>query len=122
MAICQLSQRQKCLSGQLGYNCSMSTDAQRDLNQEELGLPGRTPVFLRIRVWAASIRPMGALRLMLALGLLSGLLSFLVIPPWTHNDEPGHFEYVWLAAHSPAWPRPGQFDQSMRKELAGSLL
>ncbi len=59
---------------------------------------------------------------LLLLGFLVGLACMVVIPPWWHYDEPGHFEYAWLAAHSPAWPQPGQYDQSMRKQMAQSML
>ena len=54
--------------------------------------------------------------------LLMGVACFIVVPPWWHYDEPGHFEYVWLVAHSPTWPVVGQYDQSMRKEMAVSML
>ena len=51
-----------------------------------------------------------------------GIIYAAIIPPWWHNDEPGHFEYAWLAANLPAWPKPGQYDQAMRKQMAVSLI
>ncbi len=71
-----------------------------------------------VRQWL-STRPLAAV---LLLGFLLGAACFVVIPPWWHYDEPGHFEYAWLAAHSPTWPQPGQYDQSMRKQMAQSML
>jgi hypothetical protein len=50
------------------------------------------------------------------------MTCFVVVPAWWHYDEPGHFEYVWLAAHSPTWPVVGQYDQTMRREMATSML
>ena len=35
------------------------------------------------------------------LGLLQGLIYAVIVPPWWHYDEPGNFEYVWLAANLP---------------------
>ena len=58
----------------------------------------------------------------LVLALIEGTLCFIAIPAWWHYDEPGHFEYVWLAAHSPTWPVEGQYDQAMRKEMARSMI
>ncbi len=46
----------------------------------------------------------------------------LIIPPWWHYDEPGHFEYAWLVANRPSWPEVGQYDQEMRREMANSLI
>lgn len=82
-------------------------------------LPINGGTFLKsIREWLI-IRPLGGI---LLLGLMAGTLCFAVIPPWWHYDEPGHFEYVWLAAHSPTWPVPGQYDQPMRRQMALSML
>jgi hypothetical protein len=58
----------------------------------------------------------------LLLGLLEGIILASVIPPWWHYDEPGHFEYAWLAANLPAWPKVGQYDQEMRREVGNSLM
>ncbi len=63
-----------------------------------------------------------ALLAVLLLALVEGLLCFVAIPAWWHYDEPGHFEYVWLAAHSPTWPVVGQYDQNMRREMATSMI
>jgi hypothetical protein len=62
-----------------------------------------------------------ALVFILLLGLMQSILFALVIPPWWHYDEPGHFEYAWLVANLPAWPEIGQFNQTMRVEMAKSL-
>lgn len=58
----------------------------------------------------------------LLLGLIHGLVYVFVVPPWQHYDEPDHFEYAWLAANLPAWPEPGDFDASMRHEVARSMV
>lgn len=55
-------------------------------------------------------------------GLLHGLVYYIIIPPWWHYDEPGHFEYAWLAANRPGWPKDGEFDEAMRREMAKSML
>ena len=100
----------------------MKSDIQGNIQQEELASLTSNALTLRPRAALGAIRRLGALRFILALALLEGLVCFIVIPPWWHNDEPAHFEYVWLAAHSPTWPVEGQYNQSMRKELALSLI
>ncbi len=55
-------------------------------------------------------------------GLLNGLLYIFIIPPWQHYDEPTQFEYAWLIANRPGLPNPGDYDQSMRRELAASMV
>jgi hypothetical protein len=55
------------------------------------------------------------------LAAVVGVACLVVIPPWWHYDEPGHFEYAWLAAHSRAWPEPGQYSQDMRRQMAVSM-
>lgn len=51
-----------------------------------------------------------------------GLLYVFLVPPWQHYDEPNHFEYIWLLANRPGWPQPGDYDQTMRREVALSML
>ena len=58
----------------------------------------------------------------LLLGLLHSIIFAAIIPPWWHNDEMGHFEYAWLAANLPTWPKAGQYDQAMRRQMALSAL
>ncbi|HTP02821.1 MAG TPA: hypothetical protein VMJ64_15705 [Anaerolineales bacterium] len=55
------------------------------------------------------------------IALLNGLLFILAIPPWWHYDEPGHFEYVWLAANLSHWPKQGEHDEAMRLQMAKSM-
>ena len=62
------------------------------------------------------------LLIIVLIGLVEGMLCFIAIPPWWHYDEPGHFEYAWLVAHSPKWPVQGQYDQAMRKDMAESMI
>jgi hypothetical protein len=63
-----------------------------------------------------------ALQGILILGLAQGLLYTFIVPPWWHNDEPGHFEYAWLIANRPELLKKGGFDESMRRQLAASML
>ena len=63
-----------------------------------------------------------SLKLILALGLLHGLLYVFLVPPWQHNDEPTHFEYAWLLVNRPEFPQPGDYDQGMRREVALSMI
>ncbi|HPH95727.1 MAG TPA: hypothetical protein PKW33_03955 [Anaerolineaceae bacterium] len=60
--------------------------------------------------------------LWLTIALVHGLLYLFLIPPWQHYDEPGHFEYAWLAAHQASWPQPGDADEAMQRELTRSLI
>ena len=58
----------------------------------------------------------------LALGLLNGLFFVFTVPPWQHYDEPNHFEYVWLVAKNGSVPQAGDFDPSMRRAVAESMI
>ena len=62
------------------------------------------------------------LKLILALGLLHGLLYVFLVPPWQHYDEPTHFEYAWLLANRSGLPKPGDYDQNMRRAVAVSMV
>ena len=58
----------------------------------------------------------------LVIGLLNGLLYVFLIPPWQHYDEPTHFEYAWLIANRTGLPKLGDFDPTMRVQVAASML
>jgi hypothetical protein len=60
--------------------------------------------------------------LILGLALVHGLLYLIMVPPWQHYDEPGHFEYSWLIANRGKLPKQGDYDQEMRREVAASML
>jgi hypothetical protein len=60
--------------------------------------------------------------LILVLGLLNGLLYTFLVPPWQHYDEPGQFEHAWLIANRPGLPKLGDYDQTMRLEVAISMI
>jgi len=62
------------------------------------------------------------LGIILLVGLINGLLFVFMVPPWQHYDEPGHFEYAWLIANRPGLPQAGDYDQSMRREVAASMI
>lgn len=59
--------------------------------------------------------------LILLLAAINGMIFWLVVPPWWHYDEPGHFEYAWLLANHPDALKTGEVDQSFRAELGKSL-
>jgi 4-amino-4-deoxy-L-arabinose transferase-like glycosyltransferase len=58
---------------------------------------------------------------LLALALLRGLVYLALLPPWQHYDEPTHFEYVRLIAERKTLPQPGDYDLTMRYEIAASM-
>jgi hypothetical protein len=62
------------------------------------------------------------LGVLLALGLINGLIYVFLIPPWQHYDEPNQFEYSWLVANLPRWPERRDFDLQMRREVAASMI
>lgn len=72
--------------------------------------------------WQCIFQEHRVLGLVLLLGFVSGLGYLAAAPPWQHYDEPGHFEFAWLIANRPGFPEPGDFDQSMRRELAASMM
>jgi hypothetical protein len=58
----------------------------------------------------------------LLLAFINGLIFWIVIPPWWHYDEPGHFEYAWLMANDPKSIQTGEVNETFRKELGKSLV
>ena len=68
------------------------------------------------------LKKVGAIYLIMLAGLIHGLLYVFLLPPWQHYDEPGHFEYAWLLANRLGLPSPGKYDQSMRREVAASMV
>ncbi len=76
------------------------------------------PIPFMLRIW----KRRHVLISILLLGLLEAIILVAVIPPWWHYDEPGHFEYAWLAANLPTWPKVGQYNQEMRREVGNSLM
>lgn len=61
------------------------------------------------------------LQAILLLGFFHGLIYVFMIPLWWHHEEPGHFEYVWLAAHRDEWPQVGEYDNGLRRQIAKSM-
>ncbi len=72
--------------------------------------------------WDELIIEHQVLCLMLFLGLIIGVIFVHLVPPWQHYDEPTHFEYAWLIANRPGLPKRGDYDQSMRREVASSMI
>jgi hypothetical protein len=60
--------------------------------------------------------------LLLILGLIHGGIYVFLVPPWQHYDEPTHFEYAALIYSQKLIPQPGQIDQSLRREIASSMI
>ena len=58
----------------------------------------------------------------LLLAFVNGLLYIVIVPPWQHYDEPNHFEYVWLLAERGGFPKPGDYDSGMRRDVAQSMV
>jgi len=58
----------------------------------------------------------------LIIAVVQGVVYVFLYPPWQHYDEPGQFEYAWLVANRPEWPKPGDYDQSMRRDVAASMI
>ena len=58
----------------------------------------------------------------LFIAAVNGLIYVFIVPPWQHNDEPGNFEYVWLFANAPELLQKGLYDQTMRREMAASMV
>ena len=72
--------------------------------------------------WSKLTKEHQVLGLMLLLGLFLGLTFIYLIPPWQHYDEPTQFEFAWLIANRHGLPDKGEFDQSMRREVAASMI
>jgi hypothetical protein len=62
------------------------------------------------------------LTLVLLIALCQGVLYLCLQPPWQHYDEPTHFEYAWLVANHPGLPQLGTVDQTVRRDIAASMI
>lgn len=60
--------------------------------------------------------------LLLCLGFLHGLGYLILQPAWEHYDEPGHFEYAWMAAQNKGQLAPGGFDNEIRARIQKSMV
>lgn len=62
------------------------------------------------------------LGIVLLAGLVHGLVYVFFIPPWQHNDEPNHFEYVaWVAAHGQKLEH-GDYDPQTHRAIVESMV
>ncbi|WP_376791086.1 ArnT family glycosyltransferase [Thermoflexus sp.] len=77
---------------------------------------------IRQTEWLGWLRLASPERWVLVLALLNGLLYLVLVPPWQHYDEPTHFEYAWLIASRGVLPKPGDYDQDLRREVAASMV
>ncbi|HEU5103518.1 MAG TPA: hypothetical protein VFU22_31090, partial [Roseiflexaceae bacterium] len=62
------------------------------------------------------------LAVILLIALCQGALYLFLQPPWQHYDEPTHFEYAWLLANRPGFPRMGGEDPAMRRDVLASMI
>ena len=113
----------------LPFACQKINDTINTRTEDNIHLPanvvqevkqGNILQLLRTRLPSLRLRS-HPLRVILLMALLNGLIYILLIPPWWHYDEPGHFEYAWLIANRSTWPKPGEKDEAMRREMARSM-
>ncbi|MGE5221282.1 MAG: hypothetical protein ACM3PY_02520, partial [Omnitrophica WOR_2 bacterium] len=60
--------------------------------------------------------------LLLFFGLIHGLIYTFLVPPWQHYDEPTRFEFAWLVANQPGHFTLNDYNPSMRREVAASMV
>lgn len=53
---------------------------------------------------------------------IHGTIYVALMPPWSHYDEPTHFEYAWLIANRLRLPQQDDIDPIIRREVAASML
>jgi hypothetical protein len=80
---------------------------------------GQTPIWLSK---LANKKNQITLGIALLIGVVQSVIYIIIVPPWQHYDEPGHFEYAWLIANHHLKPNLGDYDQSMRREVAASMI
>ncbi len=67
------------------------------------------------------INDLAVLAIILAVGLVNGLVFLFLMPPWQHYDEPNHFEVAWLMAHLGRFPHPGDYDSQLGRDVVESM-
>ena len=82
-------------------------------------VPVATPI---VRTRPRALSEHFATRVILLIALTQGLLYLMLVPPWQHYDEPTHFEYAWLVAHSDPLPTLGDQNPVLRREVAASMI
>ncbi|MBN1535641.1 MAG: DUF2142 domain-containing protein [Anaerolineales bacterium] len=50
------------------------------------------------------------------------MIYIFVVPPWGHYDEPTHFEYAWMIANRTPFPKAGDYDAPLRRQILGSMV
>jgi hypothetical protein len=73
-------------------------------------------------MWSDTIKEHQVIILMLLLALVIGITFIFIVPPWQHYDEPTQFEYSWLIANRPGLPEISDYDQALRRDIAGSMI
>jgi hypothetical protein len=59
---------------------------------------------------------------LLAVALVRGAFSVVVVPPWQHPDEPMHFEHVSIIAQTGQLPSGDYVSLPLRRAIADSML
>ncbi|NIM95446.1 MAG: hypothetical protein GTO18_17250 [Anaerolineales bacterium] len=62
------------------------------------------------------------LLIIILFALLNGLTYVFVVPPWQHYDEPTYFEFAHLMSDREALPAEDDISESLRREIASSML
>lgn len=82
---------------------------------------GRLAAATRIPRTEIRLQELGALRWLLPLALLHGLVYLVLTPPWQHYDEPGHFLYAAEIAAGDVL-EPGAQSAELSREIADSMV
>lgn len=72
--------------------------------------------------WIQRAARAGLRQSVVVLGLTHGIIYLMLVPPWQHYDEPGHFEFAWLVANHSNPVVSGVYQQGMRRELSASMI
>ncbi len=55
-------------------------------------------------------------------GIIHGVIYIFIVPPWEHYDEPTHFEYAWMIANHSGFPKAGEYDAALRRQILESMI
>ncbi len=58
----------------------------------------------------------------LLIGVIHGVIYICIVPPWEHYDEPTHFEYTWMIANRTLFPKAGEYDNVLRRQILVSMI
>lgn len=60
--------------------------------------------------------------LCILIGVIHGTIYIFIAPPWAHYDEPTHFEYTWMIANREFFPKAGEVDILLRRQIMQSMI